>query len=109
MTETETATSARDSHRKVREGEVVSSKMDKTIVVKISWRIAHPIYNKIITKYNKFQAHDENNEAQVGDLVEIMETRPLSKTKRWRLVRIVKRGELAMAVDEAAPAAETAA
>ncbi len=83
--------------------------MDKTIVVKISWRIAHPIYKKIITKYNKFQAHDENNEAQVGDLVEIMETRPLSKTKRWRLVRPAKRRELAMAVDAAAPAAETAA
>ena len=109
MTETETTTSARDSHRKVREGEVVSSKMDKTIVVKISWRIAHPRYKKIITRNNKFQVHDENNEAQVGDLVEIMETRPLSKTKRWRLVRIVKRGELAMAVEEAAPGAETAA
>ena len=109
MTETETTTSARDSHRKVREGEVVSSKMDKTIVVKISWRTAHTRYKKIITKYNKFQAHDENNEAQVGDLVEIMETRPLSKTKRWRLVRIVKRGELAIAAEEAAPGAETAA
>ncbi len=109
MTETEIATSARDSHRKVREGEVVSSKMDKTIVVKISWRIAHSRYKKIITRNNKFQVHDENNEAQVGDLVEIMETRPLSKTKRWRLVRIVKRGELAMAAEEAAPGAETAA
>ena len=101
MTETETATSARDSHRKVREGEVVSSKMDKTIVVKISRRTAHPIYKKIITKYNKLHAHDEKNEAQVGDLVEIMETRPLSKTKRWRLARIVKSGELAMAAKEA--------
>ena len=109
MTDIETATSARASHRKVREGEVVSSKMDKTIVVKISWRTAHPLYKKIIAKYNKFQVHDENNVAQVGDLVEIMETRPFSKTKRWRLVRIVKRGELAIAVDEAAPGAETAA
>ena len=109
MTETETTDLARDSHRKVREGEVVSSKMDKTIVVKISWRTAHTRYKKIITKYNKFQANDENNEAQVGDLVEIMETRPLSKTKRWRLVRIVKRGELAIAAEEAAPGAETAA
>ena len=109
MTEIETTTSARDSHRKVREGEVVSSKMDKTIVVKISWRIAHPRYKKIIARNNKFQVHDENNEAQVGDLVEIMETRPLSKTKRWRLVLIVKRGELAIAAEEAAPGAETAA
>ena len=108
MTDIETATSARDSHRKVREGEVVSSKMDKTIVVKISWRIAHTRYKKIITRNNKFQVHDENNEAQVGDLVEIMETRPLSKTKRWRLFRIVKRGELAMAAEETASGAETA-
>ena len=108
MTDTQTVDSARGSHRKIREGEVVSSKMEKTIVVKISWRIAHPRYKKIITKYNKLQAHDENNEAQVGDLVEIMETRPLSKTKRWRLFRIVKRGELAMAAEEAASGAETA-
>lgn len=108
MTDTETVALERGSHRKVREGEVVSSKMDKTIVVKISWRIAHPRYKKIITKSNKFQVHDENNEAQVGDLVEIMETRPLSKTKRWRLFRIVKRGELAMAAEEIASGAETA-
>ncbi|HJO09784.1 MAG TPA: 30S ribosomal protein S17 [Verrucomicrobiota bacterium] len=104
MSETETV-STREGHRKVREGEVVSTKMDKTIVVKISRRIAHPLYKKIITSYNKFHAHDENNKAQVGDLVEIMETRPLSKTKRWRLVRIVKRGELAMAVEKEVPTA----
>ena len=105
MTETETTTSARNSHRKVREGVVVSSNMDKTVVVKISRRIAHTRYKKIIAKYNKFQVHDENNVAQVGDLVEIMETRPISKTKRWRLVRIVKSGELAMAAKEAEAAA----
>jgi len=99
---TETTASARESRRKVREGEVVSTKMDKSVVVRISRRIAHPLYKKIITRYSKFQAHDEKNEAQVGDLVEIMETRPLSKTKRWRLVRIVKRGELAMAAEETA-------
>jgi len=103
MTETETTTSARNSHRKVREGVVVSSNTDKTVVVKTSRRIAHPLYKKIITKFSKF--HDEKNEAQVGDLVEIMETRPISKTKRWRLVRIVKSGELAMAAKEAEAAA----
>ena len=105
MTETETTTSARNSHRKVREGVVVSSNMDKTVVVKISRRIAHPRYKKIITKFSKFHTHDEKNEAHVGDLVEIMETRPISKSKRWRLVRIVKSGELAMAAKEAEAAA----
>ena len=99
MTETETTTSARNSHRKVREGVVVSSNMDKTVVVKISRRIAPPLYK------SKIHPHDEENEAQVGDLVEIMETRPISKTKRWRLVRIVKSGELAMAAKEAEAAA----
>jgi len=74
--------------------------MDKTAIVRISRRIAHPLYKKIITRNSKFVAHDEKNEAEVGDLVEIMETRPLSKTKRWRLVRIVKRGELSMAAEE---------
>ena len=76
--------------------------MDKTAVVRISRRIAHPLYKKIITRNSKLQAHDEKNEAQVGDLVEIMETRPRSKTKRWRLGRIVKRGELAMGAEETA-------
>jgi small subunit ribosomal protein S17 len=85
----------------VREGEVVSTKMDKTIVVRISRRISHPLYKKIITRYNKFIAHDEGNEAHVGDLVRIMETRPLSKTKRWRLVKVVKKGELAITATEA--------
>ena len=97
---TETTASARERRRKVREGEVVSTNMDKTAIVRISRRIAHPLYKKIITRNSKFVAHDEKNEAEVGDLVEIMETRPLSKTKRWRLVRIVKRGELSMAAEE---------
>ena len=73
-------TQARTSHRKEREGEVVSTKMDKTIVVRIARRISHPLYKKIITRYKSFNAHDERNEAQVGDLVRISETRPLSKT-----------------------------
>ena len=102
MAEKDTTTTARSSHRKVREGKVVSAKMDKTIVVQISRRISHPLYKKIITQYNKFIAHDEGNEAHEGDIVRIMETRPLSKTKRWRLVEVVKKGELALTASEAA-------
>ena len=97
MAEINTITPARSSHRKVREGEVVSTKMDKTIVVRISRRISHPLYKKIITRYKKLNAHDEGTKAHVGDLVKIMETRPLSKTKKWRLVEVVKQGELALA------------
>ena len=102
MAEKDTTTTARSSHRKVREGKVVSAKMDKTIVVQISRRISHPLYKKIITQYNKFIAHDEGNEAHEGDIVRIMETRPLSKTKRWRIVEVVKKGELALTASEAA-------
>ena len=75
--------------RKVRQGVVSSSAMDKTITVVVEDRKRHPIYNKIMKCTSKFKAHDEKNEAEVGDTVEIMETRPLSATKRWRLVRIV--------------------
>jgi len=82
--------SARTSKRKIRVGEVVSDKMDKTIVVRVSMRAAHPVYKKIITKMNKFKAHDEKNEAKVGDKVLIMSTRPISKDKRWRLVKVLK-------------------
>jgi small subunit ribosomal protein S17 len=79
--------------RKVFRGEVVSDKMDKTIVVAVTRLVRHPLYPKVIKKTTKFKAHDEFNEAREGDIVEIMETRPLSKTKRWRLVRIIKRRE----------------
>jgi len=79
--------------RKVFRGEVVSDKMDKTIVVAVTRLVRHPLYPKVIKKTTKFKAHDEFNEAKEGDIVEIMETRPLSKTKRWRLVRIIKRRE----------------
>ena len=75
--------------RKVRQGVVSSSAMDKTITVVVEDRKRHPIYNKIMKSTSKFKAQDEKNEAEVGDTVEIMETRPLSATKRWRLVRIV--------------------
>jgi small subunit ribosomal protein S17 len=78
-------------HRKVRQGVVFSSKMDKTITVKVVNRKRHPVYNKILTTTTKLKAHDERNEAAEGDVVEIMETRPLSATKRWRLVRIVEK------------------
>ena len=79
--------------RKVRIGEVVSDKMDKTIVVKIEDSVKHPIYKKIIKRTIKFKAHDENNECKIGDRVEIMETRPLSKDKRWRLTKIVEKAK----------------
>ena len=78
--------------KKVRQGIVVSNKMSKTIVVRIDTRKAHPQFGKIITVSNKFHAHDEKNEAKPGDEVLIMETRKLSKTKNWRLVKIVKKG-----------------
>ncbi len=79
--------------RKVRQGIVVSDANDKTIVVAIKERKPHPIYKKMITSTKKFHAHDENNEAGVGDTVQIMETRPLSKMKRWRLVKIVEKAK----------------
>ena len=79
--------------RKVRQGVVVSDANDKTIVVQIKERKPHPVYGKMITSTKKFHAHDENNEAGVGDTVRIMETRPLSKLKRWRLVEIVEKAK----------------
>ncbi len=79
--------------RKVRIGRVVSNKMDKSIVVAIERRVAHPIYKKYFQKTTKLMAHDPNNECQIGDIVEIMETRPLSKRKRWRLVKILERNK----------------
>ena len=76
---------------KTRIGKVVSNKMDKTIVVAIENHVKHPLYNKIVKKTYKLKAHDENNECNIGDTVKVMETRPLSKDKRWRLVEIVER------------------
>ena len=76
--------------RKERVGEVISNKMAKTIVVRVERRFPHPRYKKVVTGYSKFYAHDEKNEAKVGDRVRIRETRPLSKTKNWRLVEIVE-------------------
>lgn len=81
------------NERKVRVGKVVSDKMDKTIVVAIEELIQHKLYKKSVKRTVKFKAHDENNEAQVGDKVSIMETRPLSKEKRWRLVQVVEKAK----------------
>jgi len=79
--------------RKTRTGKVVSNKMEKTIVVAIEDHVKHPLYNKIIKRTYKLKAHDEKNECNIGDTVKVMETRPLSKDKRWRLVEIVNRAK----------------
>ena len=76
--------------RKERTGVVTSNKMDKSITVAIKWKEKHPIYGKFVNKTKKYHAHDEKNECNIGDTVKIMETRPLSKTKRWRLVQIIE-------------------
>ena len=83
----------RTGSRKVRVGKVVSDKMDKTIVVLVENRVAHPLYKKIVERSYKLKAHDENNECGIGDTVRVMETRPLSKDKRWRLVEILARAK----------------
>ena len=83
----------RISSRKVRVGKVVSNKMDKTVVVAIADRVAHPLYKKIVGRTYKLKAHDENNTCGIGDTVKVMETRPLSKDKRWRVVEIVEKAK----------------
>ena len=79
--------------RKTRVGKVVSDKMDKTIVVAIADNVKHPLYKKIIKRTVKLKAHDENNECRIGDRVEVMETRPLSKDKRWRVVEVIEKAK----------------
>ena len=83
----------RTTSRKTRVGKVVSNKMDKTIVVAIEDRVAHPLYKKIVKRTYKLKAHDENNTCGIGDTVKVMETRPLSKDKRWRVVEIVEKAK----------------
>ena len=83
----------RISSRKVRVGKVVSDKMDKTVVVAIADRVAHPLYKKIVGRTYKLKAHDENNTCGIGDTVKVMECRPLSKDKRWRVVEIVEKAK----------------
>ena len=79
--------------RKTRTGKVVSNKMDKTIVVAVVDNVKHPLYGKIVKRTYKLKAHDENNECNIGDRVKVMETRPLSKDKRWRLVEIIEKAK----------------
>jgi len=93
--------------RKVFVGVVVSDKMDKTVVVAVDRLVRHPLYKKVIRKTSKFYAHDEFNECRVGDIVEIMETRPLSKLKRWRVVRIIQRAKVPLPVAREEVAEET--
>jgi len=81
----------RTASRKTRVGKVVSDKMDKTIVVAVADRVQHPLYKKTVKRTYKLKAHDENNTAGIGDTVKVMETRPLSKDKRWRLVEIIEK------------------
>lgn len=83
------------ANRKERLGRVVSSKMDKTIVVSVERRYPHPRYRKVVKSFHKFYAHDEKNEAKIGDVVLIEETRPLSRMKRWRLTQVLERAEVA--------------
>ena len=85
------ATTAQRTNRKERVGEVIANRMSKTIIVRVERRFPHPKFKKVITGYKKFYAHDEKSEAKLGDRVRIQETRPLSKTKRWRLVEVVER------------------
>ena len=91
MAETETV--AERSARKVREGIVVSNKMEQTAVVAVVERVRHPKYNKFVLRTKKLYAHDEQNDVNVGDKVRVMETRPLSKTKRWRVVEVLERAK----------------
>jgi small subunit ribosomal protein S17 len=91
--QTATTTAAERGRRKVRTGVVVSDKMDKTVLVRIDRTVTHPLYRKTVRRSSKLAAHDERNEAHVGDTVRVMETRPISKSKRWRVVEIVTRAE----------------
>ena len=91
MTNPEVAATSERASRKTRTGLVVSDKMQKTVVVAIERRVPHPVYGKMVTRTKRLKAHDEQNSAKVGDTVRIMETRPLSKDKRWRVVEILDR------------------
>ena len=93
MATEQTAAEQEKGRRKTRIGTVVSDKMDKTVVVSVVRRYAHPLYGKQVTRTKKYHAHDEKNEYRVGDVVRIIETRPLSKTKRWRVAELIERPE----------------
>ena len=93
MAETVNSAATARNARKTRQGLVVSDKMDKTVVVAIERRVPHPVYGKMVTRTKRLKAHDEQNSAKAGDTVRIMETRPMSKDKRWRVVEIVERAK----------------
>ena len=93
MSESKHAEPTRQAARKVREGVVVSDKMDKTVTIQIKTRVRHPLYGKIMNQTSKLKVHDENNECGVGDTIRVMETRPLSHDKRWRLVEIIEKAK----------------
>lgn len=103
------ATANTASKRKTQIGYVVSTKMNKTIVVQVTRQKAHPMYRRVVSRSKKFYAHDEQNTAHVGDVVKIEETRPLSKLKRWRLMEIVRRAALVPGVETVIPETETGA
>ncbi len=103
---TEAVEAARESRRNEKVGAVVSTKMEKTIVVKVEMAKAHPKYKRVMRTSKKFYAHDEDNSARVGDVVRIRETRPLSKLKRWQLEEIVRRSALAQAEEAARASAQ---
>jgi small subunit ribosomal protein S17 len=92
MSTTDSTTATR-GERKIRQGVVISDKMDKTVVVLVERRTTHPLYRKTVTRSEKYHAHDEANDVNVGDSVRIAETRPLSKTKRWRVVEVIERAK----------------
>ena len=109
MAETTTTTTPVENergHRKERVGEVISNKMTKTIIVRVERRFPHPRYKKVVTGYSKFYAHDEKNEAHTGDVVRIVETRPLSNLKRWQLKDVVRKSTLAPEAIVDVPAAK---
>jgi small subunit ribosomal protein S17 len=93
MSSTEEAATASRAPRKTRTGYVVSDKMDKTVIVAVERRTTHPLYRKTVTRSTRYHAHDETNDVRAGDLVRIAETRPLSKTKRWRVVEVLERAK----------------
>ncbi len=93
MSQPKDETGARSTFRKTREGLVISDKMDKTVVVAVEDRVKHALYGKVLRRTNALKAHDENNEVGVGDRVLIMETRPLSATKRWRVVEVIEKAK----------------
>ena len=93
MTETSTGVAEQRGFRKTREGLVVSDKMDKTVVVAVEDRVKHSLYGKVMTRTERLKVHDEANEAGIGDRVRVMETRPLSATKRWRLIEILEKAK----------------